>query len=124
MCAAVGTKPSSLGFHVCPPTYAHIVPRLPQVVPVVQPMASGSTLVPVSMLVPPGEWIDWHTHHVVSGPIITQRTFTIVETGVYVRAGSIVVTKVWRVGTGTWVVSLVLCRCFVWEAPPHQHRHS
>jgi hypothetical protein len=57
-------------------------------------MAPKSTLVPVSMVVPPGEWIDWHTHHVVSGPAVAHRTFTIAETGVYVRAGSIVVTKV------------------------------
>jgi alpha-glucosidase (family GH31 glycosyl hydrolase) len=65
------------------------------VTPVVQPMPADSTLVPdMQLFVPPGEWIDWQTGHTITGPVLIRRSFTIRETGVYVRAGSIIVSKV------------------------------
>ena len=74
------------------------------IVPVVQPIPAGSSLVSLNVFVPPGEWIDWRTGHVLVGPAIKQRSFTVREVGVYVRSGSVIVTKVRNGQTGDWLV--------------------
>jgi alpha-glucosidase (family GH31 glycosyl hydrolase) len=65
------------------------------VAPVVTPMEAGMHVVEgVAVWVPEGEWIDWQTGMVVEGGGVLHRSFAIREVGMFVRAGTIIITRV------------------------------
>ena len=85
-------------------------------VPVVKGMGVNMTVVSgVDVWIPPGEWIDWQTGQVVHGPRTVNRSFSIHEMGMFMRAGSILVTKVpaalWWVVLHWVCVFVCLCVC-------------
>ena len=60
------------------------------VAPVTSPIDKASGLATEKVWLPAGEWIEWNTGRHFTGPIELNRKFSIRETPVYVRAGSIV----------------------------------
>src|SRR5262249_39686423 len=59
------------------------------VAPVASPLDNSNGLAAVSLWLPPGDWIEWHTGKHFTGPIEIARTFSLREIPVYVRAGAI-----------------------------------
>jgi alpha-glucosidase (family GH31 glycosyl hydrolase)/tetratricopeptide (TPR) repeat protein len=60
------------------------------VAPVVAPVSAQSLLATKSIWLPPGTWIEWFTGTRLEGPAKIERTFTLNEIPVYVKAGAIV----------------------------------
>ena len=60
------------------------------VAPVTSPTDKASGLATEKIWLPAGEWIEWDTGRHFTGPVELNRKFSIRETPVYVRAGSIV----------------------------------
>jgi len=60
------------------------------VAPVTSPIDKSSGLASEQVWLPAGEWIEWDTGRHFSGPVVLTRRFSIRETPVYVRAGTIV----------------------------------
>jgi len=60
------------------------------VAPVVQAAEKISGLATEKVWLPEGEWIEWPTGKYVSGPASVDRSFSIEQTPVYVKAGAIV----------------------------------
>ena len=60
------------------------------VAPIVTPVDAESHVATRRVWLPPGEWIEWSTGALLSGPVIMDRQFALEETPVYLRAGSII----------------------------------
>jgi len=60
------------------------------VAPVVQPVDPATQLATESIWLPKGEWIEWPTGKRLTGPVAVNRSFSISQTPVYLRAGAIV----------------------------------
>jgi alpha-glucosidase (family GH31 glycosyl hydrolase) len=60
------------------------------VAPISQPTGKDSQLVKRSVWLPEGDWIEWDTGARLTGPASTERTFSIRQIPVYVKAGSII----------------------------------
>jgi alpha-glucosidase (family GH31 glycosyl hydrolase) len=60
------------------------------VAPVTGPVSPASGLASKTVWVPPGEWIEWFTGARLRGPATAERSFTLDELPVYVRAGAVV----------------------------------
>ncbi len=58
--------------------------------PVTQPVASHSQVANVPVWLPAGNWIEWDTGANFDGPAAMQRSFSIKQAPVYVKAGSII----------------------------------
>ena len=58
--------------------------------PVVSPADKASGLATRSVWLPAGEWIEWPTGRHFTGPATLQRSFSIDQTPIYLKAGSIV----------------------------------
>jgi alpha-glucosidase len=58
--------------------------------PVVQPVDKVSNLATEQVWIPDGEWIEWPTGKHFTGPATVERSFSIDQVPVYVRAGAIV----------------------------------
>jgi alpha-glucosidase len=58
--------------------------------PVVTPEDKVSALAAESVWLPSGEWIEWPTGKHLTGPASVERSFSIDQTPVYLRAGAIV----------------------------------
>jgi alpha-glucosidase (family GH31 glycosyl hydrolase) len=59
------------------------------VAPVTQAVAKDSQLAKRSVWLPDGDWIEWQTGARFTGPVELQREFSIQQTPLYVKAGSI-----------------------------------
>ena len=59
------------------------------VAPIVEATARDSQLVSRSVWLPEGDWIEWETGAHVKGPVSAERSFSIRQMPVYVKAGSI-----------------------------------
>ena len=68
--------------------------------PVVAPMADGQKVAMQETWLPPGEWIEYETGTLLSGPARIERPFALDQIPLYVRAGAIVPTgpRMKRVG--------------------------
>ncbi len=60
------------------------------VAPVATPLSDETRLATKSIWLPPGTWIEWFTGKQLQGPAKIERTFTLTEIPVYVKAGAIV----------------------------------
>jgi alpha-glucosidase (family GH31 glycosyl hydrolase) len=60
------------------------------VAPVTQPVDGASQLATERIWIPEGEWIEWPTGKHFTGPLTVDRSFSIKEVPVYIRAGAIV----------------------------------
>ncbi len=60
------------------------------VAPVTQPVDSASQLASERIWIPEGEWIEWPTGKHFTGPHTVDRSFSIDQVPVYIRAGAIV----------------------------------
>jgi alpha-glucosidase (family GH31 glycosyl hydrolase) len=58
--------------------------------PITQPVMKDSQLATVSIWLPPGNWIEWGSGARFQGPIALQRSFSLSQIPLYVKAGSIV----------------------------------
>ena len=58
--------------------------------PVVTPQDKASQLATESVWLPKGEWIEWPTGKHLTGPASVERSFSIDQTPIYLRAGAIV----------------------------------
>ena len=60
------------------------------VAPIAAPVDPSSGLARKEIWLPPGQWIEWYTGARLEGPARLQRSFSIAEVPVYVKAGAIV----------------------------------
>ena len=58
--------------------------------PITQPVARDSQLATVSVWLPPGDWIEWDSGATFRGPVTVQRSFSLGQIPLYVKAGSII----------------------------------
>ena len=58
--------------------------------PVTEPVDKDSKLARVSVWLPPGDWMEWDTGARFRGPITVDRSFSISQIPLYVKAGSII----------------------------------
>jgi alpha-glucosidase (family GH31 glycosyl hydrolase) len=58
--------------------------------PIVEPADQSTHISSKDIWLPPGEWIEWQTGAHLTGPGSFHRNFTIAQTPVYVKAGSII----------------------------------
>ena len=58
--------------------------------PITQPVAKDSQLSKTTVWLPPGDWIEWDTGARLQGPATLERSFSLSQIPVYVKAGSIV----------------------------------
>jgi alpha-glucosidase len=60
------------------------------VAPITSPVSPDSNMATRKVWLPEGEWVEWFTGARFTGPISMERSFTLAEIPVYVRAGAIV----------------------------------
>jgi alpha-glucosidase (family GH31 glycosyl hydrolase) len=58
--------------------------------PITQPVAKDSQLATISLWLPPGDWIEWDSGATFHGPATVQRSFSLGQIPLYVKAGSII----------------------------------
>jgi alpha-glucosidase (family GH31 glycosyl hydrolase) len=58
--------------------------------PVTQPVSKDSHLAKTTVWLPPGDWFEWDTGARLHGPATLERSFSLSQVPVYVKAGSIV----------------------------------
>lgn len=58
--------------------------------PITKPVAKDSQLATVSVWLPPGDWIEWDSGAEFQGPVTVQRSFSLGQIPLYVKAGSII----------------------------------
>jgi alpha-glucosidase len=58
--------------------------------PITQPVARASRLATTSVWLPPGDWIEWDSGAIFHGPVTVQRSFSLGQIPLYVKAGSII----------------------------------
>ena len=60
------------------------------VAPITEPVAADTAMATRKIWLPAGEWVEWFTGSRFTGPVSLERSFTLDEIPVYVRAGAIV----------------------------------
>jgi alpha-glucosidase len=88
------------------------------VAPVVAPVSKPSGLATEKVWLPEGEWIEWPTGKHLTGPLTAERSFTIEQTPVYVKAGAIVPMQPPMLYTGQRPVDPLIVN--VWPLQPGQ----
>ena len=58
--------------------------------PITQPISKDSQLATISVWLPPGDWIEWDSGATFRGPLTVQRSFSLSQIPLYVKAGSII----------------------------------
>jgi alpha-glucosidase len=58
--------------------------------PITQPVSKDSQLATISVWLPPGDWIEWDSGATFRGPLTVQRSFSLGQIPLYVKAGSII----------------------------------
>jgi alpha-glucosidase len=58
--------------------------------PITHPVSNDSQLATISVWLPPGDWIEWDSGATFHGPLTVQRSFSLGQTPLYVKAGSII----------------------------------
>ena len=58
--------------------------------PITQPVSKDSQLSTISVWLPPGDWIEWDSGATFLGPVTVQRSFSLGQIPLYVKAGSII----------------------------------
>jgi alpha-glucosidase len=58
--------------------------------PITQPVAEDSQFAHTTVWLPPGDWIEWDTGARLQGPATLERSFSLSQIPVYVKAGSII----------------------------------
>ncbi|MGA9507731.1 MAG: DUF5110 domain-containing protein, partial [Candidatus Sulfotelmatobacter sp.] len=58
--------------------------------PITQPVAKDSQLAKTTVWLPPGDWFEWDTGARLQGPATLERSFSLSQIPVYVKAGSII----------------------------------
>jgi alpha-glucosidase (family GH31 glycosyl hydrolase) len=58
--------------------------------PITQPVAKDSQLAKAAVWLPPGDWFEWDTGARLEGPATLERSFSLSQIPVYVKAGSII----------------------------------
>src|ERR1700683_3111855 len=58
--------------------------------PITQPVAKDSQLAKTAVWLPPGDWFEWDTGARLEGPATLERSFSLSQIPVYVKAGSII----------------------------------
>ncbi len=84
--------------------------------PVTTPSDKTSGLVTESVWLPKGEWIEWATGKHITGPASAERTFSIEQTPVYLKAGAIVPMQPPMLYTGQKPVDPLIVN--VWPLAP------
>jgi alpha-glucosidase len=88
------------------------------VAPVVAPADKDSGLATEQVWLPAGEWIEWPTGKHLTGPAAVERSFSIDQTPVYVKAGAIVPMQPPMRHTGEKPVDPLIVN--VWPLTPGQ----
>ncbi|MGB7549905.1 MAG: TIM-barrel domain-containing protein [Terracidiphilus sp.] len=86
------------------------------VAPVVTPADKASGLATESVWLPKGEWIEWPTGKHFTGPVTAERSFSIDQTPVYLKAGAIVPMQPPMLFTGEKPVDPLIVN--VWPLAP------
>jgi alpha-glucosidase len=68
--------------------------------PITQPVANDSQLAKTSVWLPSGDWIEWDSGAHFHGPATVERTFSLSQIPLYVKAGSIIPMQRGTPGTG------------------------
>ena len=89
------------------------------VAPVVTPSDKTSGLATESIWLPKGEWIEWPTGTHFTGPIKVDRSFSINQVPIYLKAGSIVPMQPPMLYTGEKPVDPLIVN--VWPLEPDSH---
>jgi len=89
------------------------------VAPVVTPSDKTSGLATESIWLPKGEWIEWPTGTHFTGPIKVDRSFSINQVPIYLKAGSIVPMQPPMLYTGEKPVDPLIVN--VWPLEPGSH---
>jgi alpha-glucosidase len=58
--------------------------------PITQPVAKDSQLATISVWLPPGDWIEWDSGAEFQGPVTVERSVSLGQIPLYVKAGSII----------------------------------
>ena len=88
------------------------------VAPVVAPADKATTLASEKVWLPAGEWIEWPTGKHFSGPVSVDRSFSIEQIPVYLKAGAIVPMQPEMLYTGEKKVDPLIVN--VWPLAPGQ----
>jgi alpha-glucosidase len=84
--------------------------------PVVTPAEKASGLTTEKVWLPKGEWIEWPTGKHLTGPVTVERSFSIDQTPVYLKAGAIVPMQPPMRYSGEKPVDPLIVN--VWPLPP------
>ncbi len=90
------------------------------VAPISQPTGKESQLVKRSVWLPEGNWIEWDTGARLTGPVSTERTFSIRQIPVYAKTGSIIPMQPQMRYTGEKPVDPLILTVF----PPEDGKES
>jgi len=78
--------------------------------PITQPVAKDSQLAKTTVWLPPGDWIEWDTGARLQGPATLDRSFSLSQIPLYVKAGSIIpmqpATHFPKTSTGPLILSV------------------
>ncbi len=78
--------------------------------PITQPVAKDSQLAKTKVWLPSGDWFEWDTGARLQGPAVMERSFSLSQSPVYVKAGSIIpmqpATHFPKESTGPLIVSV------------------
>jgi alpha-glucosidase (family GH31 glycosyl hydrolase) len=80
--------------------------------PITQPLAKDSQLAAVSVWLPPGDWIEWGSGARFEGPVTVQRSFSLSQIPLYVKAGSIIPMQPPTLHTGEKPVDPIILTVF------------
>jgi hypothetical protein len=58
--------------------------------PITRPVSKDSQLATISVWLPPGDWIEWDSGATFRGPLTVERSFSLGQIPLYVKAGSII----------------------------------
>ena len=80
--------------------------------PITQPVAKDSQLAKLSVWLPPGDWVEWDTGAQFQGPVTVERSFSISQIPLYVKAGSIIPMQPVASNTGKQRTDLLVLTVF------------
>ncbi len=89
--------------------------------PVTEPVDPATSLATEKIWLPPGEWIEWLSGKHFTGPVTVNRSFTIEQIPVYLRAGAIVPMQPAMLYTGQKPVNPLIVN--IWPLKPGQSSH-
>ena len=80
--------------------------------PMTQPVSKDSQLATISVWLPPGDWIEWDSGATFRGPLTVQRSFSLGQIPLYVKAGSIIPMQPATTHTGEKPLDPLILLCF------------